>query len=148
MVNKYSIELIIYYIVILALSTTMTILCNEHQIHLKQGTPDTAIATMTAGSFGALFFLMALPRTGFLRKVEHNGTLFYYSLIFGFPAFLGTMQLAFSSISLESNPALFLFFLTVTSFIISIIFICLILYRHSGNASKNNIRGSMKRIRQ
>lgn len=139
MKSKYILEIFIYLVVILLISWFFLWYCKYLPMHPSSEVASTTIAAITGYSFTALFFLMALPRTGFIKEIDRNGSLIFYGSIIGFPAIIGTLQLILASIGWFPNIALFLFFMASFGFIVSIIFIFLILAKNR-NSKKSTHR--------
>lgn len=130
MKSNYVSEILIYLGSILIASLIFACLCKHFNLALSSEVASTAIAAITGYSFTALFFLMALPRTGFIKEIDNNGSLIFYGFIIGLPAIIGTLQLILSSIDKFPLTSLFLFFMSCIGFVLSIIFIFLIMAKN------------------
>jgi len=139
---KYIFEITIYFLMIVLFSYLGMKLCVHFDKSLIRDTSTTTISTIIGYSYAVLFFLIALPRTGFIKKIDKNGSVTFYSLIVCSPAITGTVQLMLSSLNIFSNASLFLFFMTAISFMVSGIFTLLII--SNNRTSMRNIHRSYK----
>jgi hypothetical protein len=128
---EYKRETAIHIVICCLLSIVIISLCFHFNIKLNESVAATIVQSITGYSFGALFLLAALPKIGFIRKLENNKSLKYYSLIIGFPAITGTVQLILASTNLMITFSATLFFMTALGFIQSIFILYLILINNS-----------------
>lgn len=128
---KQTREFLIYFILILIISVVFSLLCkNNKHILFSKDIAATVISAILGYSFTALFFLMALPRTGFIEKIEQDRSLTFYGLIIAMPALTGVFQLVLDPLNITYGINLLLFFMSILWFLVSILFIFLIMFRY------------------
>jgi|GEM_PF-2141791 len=133
MKTNYFLESLVYATIIVAVSGFLTWICGYFNVVFSESVSSNAISAIVGYSFTALFFLMALPRTGFIKKIDDNGSLVFYGFFVGMPTLLGILQFILSAISVSSKILLFLFLCTSIWFLVSAIFIFLIIARNKND---------------
>ncbi len=117
-----------------------TIIANFITFDITKATVRPTIMAALAGySFTAAFFLIALPRSGYLKTIDKKNLTLKYALTMVIPAITGILNLTLTAIIEQKNIATiasftdYLFFTTITYFFWSLFILLSILkqYRNS-----------------
>lgn len=108
-ITEYIVELVFYFLPLILTGVFFVIADSPYYLNFEKREFEATLSSAWIGySFGAAFFLIALPRNKYLERIESKGLLIRYSLTIMTPAITGTLHMLSIVVSNNSHATLFL----------------------------------------